>query len=88
MVAPHNALLDKVGRWQGWIRRLAWSRMKLVSPTKGTKWVMAYDARGNVIADFQTDRMDFFGATGVVEVQGRLYLAGVESQGLLEIEFP
>ena len=88
MVSRRNAMLDRAGRWPGWLRRLAWSRMSLAPPRRGTTWVMAFDGRGTLLADWQTARPDFFGATGVVEVDRRLYLAGVDTDGLLEIELP
>jgi sugar lactone lactonase YvrE len=85
MVGPRNASLDRAGTLPGALRRSVWSRMNLSAPVEGTTWAMAYDANGTLVADIQTQRSDFFGATGVAQVGDRLYLAAVEGAALLDI---
>ncbi len=86
MVSPRNAALDRAGTLSPLLRRLAWSRMDLPSSTHGTTWVTAFDARGNIVVDYQMKRTDFFGATGVAQIGNRLYLASVDGAALLEVE--
>jgi hypothetical protein len=86
MVSPRNAGLDRAGTVPKALRRLAWSKIDLAPPTEGTTWAMAFDSNGAVVADLQTTRSDFFGATGVVEVNNRLYLSAIDGDGLLEVE--
>ncbi|RZI61339.1 MAG: SMP-30/gluconolactonase/LRE family protein [Zymomonas sp.] len=86
MVGPRNAGLDRAGTVPKALRRLTWSKIDLAPPTEGTTWAMAFDSNGAVVADLQTTRSDFFGATGVVEVNNRLYLSAIDGDGLLELE--
>ena len=85
MVSPRNASLDRAGTIPKALRRLAWSKIDLSAPTEGTTWAMAFDAAGTVVADIQVQRNDFFGATGVAEIEDRLYLSAVDGDGLLEV---
>ncbi|TCJ41522.1 SMP-30/gluconolactonase/LRE family protein [Parafrankia sp. BMG5.11] len=78
--------LDNLSKVPGPVRKLAWKRLQLpLTQTSGTTWVMAFDTNGRVLADLQTSRTDFFGATGVVESGGKVFLSSVDGGALLEI---
>jgi sugar lactone lactonase YvrE len=85
--SARNPTLDRSGKLPGWLRKRAWSAMTLpVVVEAGTTWAMAFDESGQLLADLQCNRTDFFSATGAVEVNGKLYLASVDCSNLLEID--
>ncbi|WP_225410773.1 SMP-30/gluconolactonase/LRE family protein [Stigmatella hybrida] len=86
LVTPRNPLLDRLGTTPGWIRKALWRVPNALQPGPvKTVWALAFDEQGRLLADLQTQRDDFYGATGVTESKGALYLASIYGHGLLQV---
>lgn len=87
MPGPRSASLDRAGLSAPWLRKLAWRlpRAHHVAPPS-TAWAMAFSESGEVVADVQAEIPGFAGATGAAETHGKLYLASISSQNLLEVD--
>ncbi|SPZ64678.1 Gluconolactonase [Serratia quinivorans] len=87
MVTPRNKRLDRMGTMPGFLRKLIWRLPKFMLPkTARTVWAMAFNDAGEVLADMQGSADNFFAATGVVETNGRLYMASVEADGIAVLD--
>lgn len=86
MVAPRNRQLEWLGPRHPVIRRALWRLPEALSPKpERTAWVMAYREDGSVEADYQAELDDYWFVTGLAERDGRLYLASLEADSLLEL---
>ncbi|SET28747.1 Sugar lactone lactonase YvrE [Stigmatella erecta] len=89
LVTPRNPLLDRLGTSPGWIRKALWRVPDALQPEPAkTVWALAFDEQGRPLADLQTQRDDFYGATGAAESKGALYLASIYGNGLLQVQLP
>lgn len=89
LVTPRNPLLDRLGTTPGWIRKVLWRVPDALQPEPvKTVWALAFDEQGHPLADLQTQRDDFYGATGVTESKGALYMASIYGHGLLQVQLP
>ncbi|CAI1164332.1 Gluconolactonase [Serratia quinivorans] len=89
MVTPRNKSLDRMGTMPGFLRKLIWCLPKFMMPkTVRTVWAMAFNEHGEILADMQGSMDNFFAATGVVETNGRLYMASVEADGIAVLDTP
>jgi sugar lactone lactonase YvrE len=87
MVTPRNRLLDRVGRSPAFMRELIWQAPSWLKPDpKRTVWAIAFDGRGRVVFDLQKTLRSFYGATGVVETNDRLYLVSIERRAILSLD--
>ena len=87
MVTPRNRLLDRVGRSPAFMRELIWQAPSWLKPDpKRTVWAIAFDGRGRVVFDLQKTLRNFYGATGVVESNDRLYLVSIELRAILSLD--
>jgi hypothetical protein len=60
---------------------------KLAEPDPNrTVWATAFDGRGRVVSDLQKTLRSFYGATGVVESNDRLYLVSIERRAILSLD--
>ncbi|EOY5049679.1 hypothetical protein [Serratia marcescens] len=87
MATPRNKSLDRLGTMPGFLRKLIWRLPKFMQPKAvRTVWAMAFNEGGAVLADMQGSADNFFTATGVVETNGRLYMASVEAGGIAVLD--
>ncbi|WP_336082101.1 SMP-30/gluconolactonase/LRE family protein [Nocardia sp. SSK8] len=78
MVAPRNALLDRLLALPGIFRRLSWALPDSLRPAPDrTTWVLALDIDGTVVHDLQRDGTSFAMVTSVAEHDGTLYLGSL-----------
>ncbi|WP_201449917.1 SMP-30/gluconolactonase/LRE family protein [Nocardia caishijiensis] len=83
MVAPRNALLDRMLALPGIFRRLAWALPERLRPAPArTAWVIALDSDGTVVHDLQRAGDDFAMVTSVVEHEGTLYLGSLSESAV------
>lgn len=78
MVAPRNALLDRLLPLPGFIRVLIWNLPEAVQPQPAPiSWVMAFDLDGRVVHDLRSTDGSYGFVTAVAEHDGTLVLGSL-----------
>jgi len=80
--------LDRAGQIPGWLRQMAWANAPAEHIRSNMVWLMKFDVEGQVLADLQTTRENFGGATGIAQCRGRLFVVGPECENMLVIDMP
>ncbi|MGC4935920.1 SMP-30/gluconolactonase/LRE family protein [Gordonia sp. DT30] len=84
---PRSAALDRAGRLPGWVRRAIWRLPDALIPgPREAIWVRAITEHCETVHDIRSVRGDFAMATGVVEHDGFLYVAGPPQGALLRLD--
>lgn len=87
-----DAILDRLHPLPPVLRRMAWAMPERLQPAPvPTVWVMAVDADGRVVHDFQEPPAAppvFSLVTGVREVDGRVYLGSLTSHAFAFFDLP
>jgi sugar lactone lactonase YvrE len=87
MANPRNPLLDWLHGKPPLLRRLLWSLPERLQPDVApTVWVMAVSFDGDIVRDLQARDARYGMVTGVVEHDGRLYLASIRQRGLAVLD--
>jgi hypothetical protein len=69
------------------MREVIWQAPSWLKPDPNrTVWATAFDGRGRVVSDLQKTLRSFYGATGVVESNDRLYLVSIERRAILSLD--
>ncbi len=87
--SPRDPLLDRLLPRPGLFRKLIWSLPERVHPRpKRTVWVQAVDFDGTLVHDLQTEGTDYSMVTGVVELDGTLYLGSLGESAVAVSHLP
>lgn len=89
MVAPRNALLDRLLPLPGFIRVLIWNLPEAVQPQPAPiSWVMAFALDGRAVHDLRSTGGSYGFVTAVAERDGTLVLASLQEDTVAVVEIP
>ena len=89
MVAPRNALLDRLLPLPGFLRVLVWNLPEAVQPQPAPiTWVMAFDLDGRTAHDLRSSDGTYGFVTAVAERDGRLVLGSLQEDAVAVVELP
>ncbi len=89
MVAPRNALLDRLLPLPGFVRVLVWNLPEAVQPQPAPiSWVMAFDLDGRVMHDLRSSESTYGFVTAVAERNGTLVLASLQEDTVAVVDLP
>ncbi len=89
MVAPRNALLDRLLPLPGFVRVIVWNLPEAVQPQPApSSGVMAFDLDGPVMHDLRSSDGTYGFVTAVAERNGTLVLASLQEDTVAVVELP
>lgn len=87
--SPRNAVLDWLHPRRPVLRKALWALPEQLLPKPvETAWVLALDAGGTVVHDFQRSDPSFHLVTGVREQDGRVYMGSIVAAAVAWFDLP
>ncbi|OPC77186.1 strictosidine synthase [Embleya scabrispora] len=84
LVAPRNALLDRLLPLPGFLRLLVWNLPEAIRPeATPIAWVMAFDLDGRLVHDLRADDGSYAFVTSVAEHDGTLVAGSVRQDDIV-----